>query len=90
MLPDELRRRARRQAGVSTATLVVELLTEELPPKALQRLGEAFAEGIVAGLGERGFPTPASAVTPYATPRRLAVAITDVLATSPDNRSRRS
>ena len=32
----------------ATATLIVELLTEELPPKALKRLGEAFAEGIVS------------------------------------------
>ena len=34
---------------------VVELLTEELPPKALQRLGEAFADGIAAGLKARGY-----------------------------------
>ena len=70
--------------SASTATLVVELFTEELPPKALKRLGEAFAGGIVAGLAERGFKTAASVVTPFATPRRLAVAITDVLETSPD------
>ncbi len=75
---------AGKAAGVSTATLAVELFTEELPPKALKRLGDAFADGIAAGLGGRGFTTPASVVTPYATPRRLAVAITDVLATSPD------
>jgi glycyl-tRNA synthetase beta chain len=70
--------------SATTATLVVELFTEELPPKALKRLGEAFAEGVVAGLAERGFRTPASVVKPFATPRRLAVAVTDVLATSPD------
>ena len=68
----------------STATLVVELLTEELPPKALKRLGEAFANGLGGGLGGRGFKTSESASTLYATPRRLAVAITHVLATSPD------
>jgi glycyl-tRNA synthetase beta chain len=68
----------------ATATLVVELFTEELPPKALKRLGEAFAEGLGEGLAGRGFRTPASIVKPYATPRRLAAAITDVLATSPD------
>ncbi|HET7033732.1 MAG TPA: glycine--tRNA ligase subunit beta [Casimicrobiaceae bacterium] len=72
------------KAGARTATLVVELFTEELPPKALKRLGEAFADGVVTGLAERGFKTPASIVTPFATPRRLAVAITDVLETSPD------
>ena len=69
---------------MGTATLAVELFTEELPPKALKRLGEAFADGIAAGLGGRGFTTPASVVKPYATPRRLAVAITDVRETSPD------
>jgi glycyl-tRNA synthetase beta chain len=68
----------------ASATLVVELLTEELPPKALARLGDAFAEGIVDGLTDGGFLTAASAIVPYATPRRLAVGITHVLATSPD------
>ena len=67
-----------------TATLVVELLTEELPPKALKRLGEAFAESIVTVLAERGFTTPSSIVKTFATPRRLAVTITHVLETSPD------
>jgi glycyl-tRNA synthetase beta chain len=66
------------------ATLVVELFTEELPPKALRRLGDAFADGVVAGLAERGFKTAASVVTPYATPRRLGVGISHVLARSPD------
>jgi len=66
------------------ATLVVELFTEELPPKALKRLGEAFAGGIVEALRSRGFSSGNSIATPYATPRRLAVSITHVLATSPD------
>ncbi len=35
------------------ATLLVELLTEELPPKALPKLGQAFASAIVAGLRAR-------------------------------------
>jgi glycyl-tRNA synthetase beta chain len=65
-------------------TLLVELFTEELPPKALKRLGEAFAEGITAGLRERGFLGASSAATPYATPRRLAVAITQVLSVAAD------
>jgi glycyl-tRNA synthetase beta chain len=68
----------------ATATLVVELLTEELPPKALSRLGEAFANGLVDGLADGGFLTTASAIIPFATPRRLAVSITHVLAASPD------
>ena len=34
----------------ATATLLVELLTEELPPKALKALGEVFADRILNGL----------------------------------------
>jgi glycyl-tRNA synthetase beta chain len=55
-----------------------------LPPKALSRLGNAFADGIVDALTDGGFLTAASAIVPFATPRRLAVSITHVLATSPD------
>jgi len=65
-------------------TLLVELQTEELPPKALVKLGAAFAAGIANGLKARGFLEDGSVVTPYATPRRLAVSITQVRATSPD------
>ena len=65
-------------------TLLVELLTEELPPKALAKLGEAFASGIFNGLKSRGFIEDGSAATAYATPRRLAVSITRVRAMSPD------
>ena len=72
------------RSGMTTATLAVELLTEELPPKALKLLGEAFAEGILDGLRDRGFLQAASTATPYATPRRLAVKVTHVLAVSPD------
>jgi glycyl-tRNA synthetase beta chain len=65
-------------------TLLIELLTEELPPKALAKLGAAFAEGIVNGLKSRDFLDAGSVATTFATPRRLAVAITEVRATSPD------
>lgn len=61
---------------MSTATLLVELFTEELPPKALKRLGEAFASGIIGGLEKRGFLEGGFASETYATPRRLAVSIT--------------
>ncbi len=67
-----------------SATLVVELLTEELPPKALRTLGESFADALRAGLAQRGFLSPASELTGFATPRRLAAKITHVLAQSPD------
>ncbi|MDN4055188.1 glycine--tRNA ligase subunit beta [Massilia sp. YIM B02763] len=65
-------------------TLLVELQTEELPPKALVKLGAAFAGGIANGLKARDFLDADSVVTTYATPRRLAVSITRVRATSPD------
>ena len=65
-------------------TLLVELLTEELPPKALVKLGDAFAAAIVNGLKARDFLDEGSAATTYATPRRLAVSITKVRGTSPD------
>jgi glycyl-tRNA synthetase beta chain len=65
-------------------TLLVELLTEELPPKALAKLGDAFANGIFNGLQTRGFLTADSVATAYATPRRLAVSISQVRSSSPD------
>lgn len=67
-----------------TQTLLIELLTEELPPKALAKLGKAFADGIVNGLKTRDFLEADSVATAYATPRRLAVSITKVRAVSPD------
>jgi glycyl-tRNA synthetase beta chain len=67
-----------------TQTLLIELLTEELPPKALAKLGKAFADGIVNGLKSRDFLEADSVATAYATPRRLAVSITKVRTVSPD------
>jgi glycyl-tRNA synthetase beta chain len=69
---------------MKTATLTVELVTEELPPKALKQLGAAFAETLFAGLRSRDFVPADARVTPFATPRRLAVAITNVRGSSPD------
>ncbi len=67
---------------MSTDTLLVELGTEELPPKALKSLGLAFRDGIVRGLQERklGF----GEVQWFATPRRLAVLVTEVQLQVPD------
>ncbi len=62
------------------ATLLVELLTEELPPKALHKLGQAFANGIAAGLRARGLAAADGAFRWFATPRRLAVSLAGVLA----------
>jgi len=58
--------------------LLVELYTEELPPKALRKLGEAFASGIAAGLKQRGL-LERDGHTVFATPRRLAVLFDAVL-----------
>ncbi|MDR2711109.1 MAG: glycine--tRNA ligase subunit beta, partial [Burkholderiales bacterium] len=69
---------------MSFATLLVELLTEELPPKALKRLSGAFAKSLEARLRQERFLEDASATTVYATPRRLAVRITGVKAKAPD------
>jgi glycyl-tRNA synthetase beta chain len=62
-----------------SANLLVELFTEELPPKALKRLGEAFAGGIVEGLKASGLLDATSKAKAFATPRRLAVYISSVL-----------
>jgi glycyl-tRNA synthetase beta chain len=58
--------------------LLVELLTEELPPKSLHHLGARFAEGLFARLKAEDFLTSDSACHGYATPRRLAVVVTGV------------
>ncbi|WJF90724.1 glycine--tRNA ligase subunit beta [Paraburkholderia bonniea] len=70
------------------ATLLVELLTEELPPKALQRLGDAFAEGLAQRLAARGLTDAAPLFERFATPRRLAVTIQDVRAVAAEKQLR--
>ena len=62
---------------MSSAPLLVELLCEELPPKALQRLGDAFADKMILGLEKRGVLAPpiAGEIRTFATPRRLGVLI---------------
>ncbi len=69
---------------MSTAPLLVELFTEELPPKALKKLGDAFAAGIYDGLKKRGLLAANSVATIFASPRRLAVHITNVGTVAPD------
>jgi glycyl-tRNA synthetase beta chain len=58
--------------------LLVELFCEELPPKALKRLGEAFADGLQRGLAKREMLADDSTVRSFATPRRLAASIANV------------
>ena len=68
-----------------SATLLIEVLTEELPPKSLRRLGDAFSEGIFAALKTAGLVSESSTVTSFATPRRLAVQVSNVLNQAPDH-----
>lgn len=69
-----------------TANLLVELRVEELPPRALQALGQAFADQLASGLRAHGVAPENAGVTPYATPRRLAVHVTGVAARGADRR----
>ncbi len=69
---------------MASQNLLVELFVEELPPKALKKLGEAFANGLAEQLRALGLATATSVVTPFASPRRLAVHITDVAAKAAD------
>ena len=63
-----------------TQTLLIELLTEELPPKALNNLGNHFAQSIAEGLEKAQLIDGAAQFTAYASPRRLAVSVTNVKA----------
>jgi len=64
--------------------LLVELFVEELPPKALKKLGESFAGTLAASLKASGLTTADAVVTPFASPRRLAVHVTGVAAKAAD------
>ena len=70
---------------MTAQNLLVELFVEELPPKALKKLGEAFASTLAASLQSDGFMASDSVVTPFATPRRLAVHITAVASQQADH-----
>ncbi len=63
---------------MTTQNLLVELFVEELPPKALKKLGEAFAGVLFEQLKTQGLATAASALTSFASPRRLAAHVTGV------------
>ena len=67
--------------------LLVELFVEELPPKALKTLGEAFSQALVKSLIQTGLASAEATVTPYASPRRLATHITGVLGVAADKPS---
>ena len=59
--------------------LLIELFVEELPPKALNKLGEAFASVLFESLKAQGLTLENAAVTAFATPRRLAAHISYVM-----------
>jgi glycyl-tRNA synthetase beta chain len=61
---------------------LVEIGTEELPPKSLLTLAKAFADGIEKGLTDAGLQH--GAVERFATPRRLAVRVRRLIEQQPD------
>ncbi|MGL6070398.1 glycine--tRNA ligase subunit beta, partial [Craterilacuibacter sp.] len=66
------------------ATLLIELLTEELPPKALLKLATSFADTIASELKRLQFIAPEAEATVFASPRRMAVSLPDVLNLQPE------
>ncbi len=72
---------------MSTKNLLVELFVEELPPKVLNKLGEAFSSILFESLKSQGLAEDNSVVTAYASPRRLAVHATNILAVAPNKTS---
>ena len=69
---------------MTTKNLLVELFVEELPPKALKKLGEAFAGVLADSLKAQGLAPADAAVTHFASPRRLAVHVAAVVAQAAD------
>src|SRR5262245_9569458 len=69
---------------MSGKNLLVELFVEELPPKALQKIGESFAQTLEASLRSQDLLTADSKRADFATPRRLGVHITSVAAQAAD------
>jgi len=65
---------------VKTENLLVEFFVEELPPKALKKLGEAFAAALAESLVAQGLVEANAAVSNFASPRRLGVHVEKVLA----------
>lgn len=69
--------------SLSPRPLLLELFTEELPPKVLQALGQAFAEGARAVLDKQRLLAAGCGLQAYATPRRLALRLDAVLGQAP-------
>lgn len=69
---------------MTTKNLLVELFVEELPPKALKKLGDAFAGVLAEQLKSQGLASADSVLTAFASPRRLAAHVTAVAAQAAD------
>jgi glycyl-tRNA synthetase beta chain len=61
---------------MTTKNLLVELFVEELPPKALKKLGDAFAGVLLEQLKTQGLASADAVLTAFASPRRLAAHVT--------------
>ena len=73
---------------MTTKNLLVELFVEELPPKALKKLGDAFAGVLADSLKAQGLAAADAAVTAYASPRRLGVHVASVAPKAADRAQR--
>jgi len=71
---------------MSARPLLIELFTEELPPKALKRLGESFAASVVEALRSRGLAAQDVEHRGFCSPRRLAVRVDAVVQQAPDRK----
>ena len=69
-----------------SANLLVELFVEELPPKALKKLGESFAALLADALKAQGLASVDAPIAAYATPRRLAAHIAGVAPKAADRK----
>ena len=69
---------------MTVSNLLVELFVEELPPKALRQLGNAFSSVLLEQLQVQGLASAESAATPFASPRRLGAHVTNVASQGAD------
>ncbi|NNC99397.1 MAG: glycine--tRNA ligase subunit beta, partial [Gammaproteobacteria bacterium] len=71
---------------MTTDALLIELGTEELPPKGLKKLSQALTSELLNGLLEAELidQSQVQTATPFATPRRLALLVSDVAASQPE------
>jgi len=78
------------KSAAKTESVLVELLTEELPPKSLRDLAVAFGTSLSGALHAAGLALAEAPPAIFATPRRLAVRVPDVLARAPDTHAETS